>query len=119
MKRILLLSLLVVLAEGTFAQKQIFDVTTYTSPKGWEEKVGKDALQLLMQDATKNTYCLITLYKSTAGTASSKENFDLAWASLVKEMVTVSSEPQMQPTGTESGWETQSGYAPFEHDGTK
>ena len=119
MKRILLLFLLTLLATGTFAQKQTFDVTTYTSPKGWEEKQGQDAIQLLKQDATKGTYCLITLYKSTAGKASSKENFDLAWASLVKGMVTVSSEPQMQPAGTESGWETQNGYAPFEHDGGK
>ena len=53
------------------------------------------------------------------GTANSKENFDLAWASLVKEMVTVSTAPEMQPPVTEDGWEVQSGYAPFESDGNK
>ena len=53
------------------------------------------------------------------GTANSKENFDLAWVSVVKEMVTVSSAPEMQPSTIEDGWETQTGYAPFESDGNK
>jgi hypothetical protein len=43
----------------------------------------------------------------------------MAWASLVKEMVTVSAPPEMQPAATEAGWEIQSGYAPFEGNGAK
>jgi hypothetical protein len=53
------------------------------------------------------------------GTDNSKSNFDLAWSSVVKEMVSVSSAPTMQPAATENGWEVQSGYAPFESDGNK
>ena len=59
------------------------------------------------------------MYKAIPGKPDSKENFDLAWETLVKEMVTVSSKPEMQPKATENGWEAQSGYAPFESDGSK
>ena len=87
--------------------------------KTWKQEKTEAAIQFSKEDAAKGTYCLITLYKAVPGTANSKENFDLAWASLVKEMVTVSTPPEMQPSATENGWETQTGLAPFESDGNK
>jgi hypothetical protein len=104
---------------NTFAQQQTFDITTFTPPKGWKKQTAESAVQLSTEDAAKGTYCLITLYKSIPGKPISKENFDLAWETLVKEMVTVSSAPEMQPAVSENGWEAQSGYAPFESDGNK
>ncbi len=106
---------------NAFAQKQTFDISTYTPPPGggWKKQTAESAVQFTIEDAAKGTYCLITLYKSVPGTANAKENFDLAWASLVKEMVTVSTDPEMQAPSTEDGWEVQSGYAPFENDGNK
>ncbi len=118
MKTILIVSLSL-LHVAVFAQKEIFDLTTYTPPKGWKKQSGESAILFSKEDAAKGTYCMITLYKAVPGTANAKENFDLAWSSVVKEMVTVSSAPEMQPAATENGWETQSGYAPFESDGNK
>lgn len=104
---------------NVLAQKETFDITTYTAPKGWKKLLGETAIQHTKEDATKGTYCLITLYKSVPGTANAKENFELAWSSLVKEMVTVSTAAEMQAPATENGWEVQSGYAPYESDGDK
>ena len=101
------------------AQKETFDIITFTVPQGWDKKPSERAIQFSKEDAATGTYCLITLYKSVPGTASSKENFDLAWTSIVKEIVTVSSAPEMQPAAIEDGWEAQSGYAPFEGEGSK
>ncbi len=106
-------------ASISLAQKETFDLATYTAPKGWKKQSAESALQFSKEDAATGTYCLITLYKAIPGTANSKENFDLAWTSLVKEMVTVSTTPEMQAVTTENGWETQSGLAPFESDGNK
>ena len=119
MKKIFVSCLAGVFAIAAFAQKETFDITTYTAPKGWKKTAAASAIQFSKEDATKGTYCMITLYKAIPGTANPKENFDLAWASVVKEMVTVSTAPEMQPVATENGWETQSGYAPFESDGNK
>lgn len=119
MKKIILFCTLYLFAANAFSQKETFDLTTYTAPKGWKKQPAESAIQFTKEDAAKGTYCLITLYKSVPGTANAKENFDLAWASLVKEMVTVSTSPEMQPAATENDWEMISGYAPFENDGNK
>lgn len=114
-----LLFLFIIISITSVAQQQTFDITTFTPPKGWKKQAAESAVQYSTEDAAKGTYCLITLYKAIPGTASSKENFDLAWTSIVKEMVTVSTAPEMQAVTTENGWETQTGLAPFESDGNK
>ena len=119
MKNIFSFSFFFLCAANVFAQKQTFDITTFTPPKGWKKQAAESAIQFSKENTAKGTYCLITLYKSVPGTASSKENFDLAWTSIVKEMVTVSTAPEMQPAAIEDGWEAQSGYSPFESDGSK
>ncbi len=101
------------------AQKQNFDLATYTPPKNWKKQSSQNAVQFTREDAATGTYCLITLYKSISGKPDSKENFDLAWETLVKEMVSVTTKPEMQPAATENGWEVQSGYAPFESESSK
>ncbi|WP_449436046.1 hypothetical protein [Pedobacter steynii] len=107
------------IAINAFAQKEIFDITTFTAPRGWKKQTGESAIQFSKEDTAKGIYCLITLYKSVSSTAPAKENFDMAWASIVKEMVTVFKAPEMQPAETDAGWETHSGYAPFENEGNK
>ena len=119
MKKILLLSVLCIILGQTFAQQQTFDITTFTLPPEWKKQATTNTIQLSKEDPATGTFCLITLYKAIPGTTNAKENFDLAWESLVKEMVTVSTQPEMQPAATEDGWEIQSGYAPFESDGNK
>jgi hypothetical protein len=101
------------------SQTETFDITSYLPPKGWKKEKSQSGMQFSKEDAAKGTYCMITLFKSLPGTANAKENFDLTWNGVVKEMVTVSTPPEMQPPATEDGWEAQSGYAPFESDGQK
>lgn len=103
------------------SQQQTFDLATFTPPPGggWKKQNTEAVIQFTKEDAAKGTYCLITLYKAIPGKPGSKENFELAWETLVKEMVNVSAAPQMQPAETENGWEVQSGFAPFESDGKK
>jgi hypothetical protein len=114
MKKIPLLCFFCLCIGKIFAQSQTFDLVTFTPPKSWKKQSGENAMQLSKEDTAKGTYCLILLYKAMPGTVAPRENFDLAWTSLVKEMVTVSGEPEMHNPETENGWETQSGYASFE-----
>ncbi len=100
------------------AQKQVFDLATYTAPGGWKKQAGDKSVQFTREDKTKGTFCIITLFKSVPGTGISKSDFDAAWESIVKEMVTVTALPSMQDTATENGWVAQSGFSPFEADGT-
>jgi len=101
------------------AQKENFDLAAYTAPKSWKKQATENAIQFIKEDAAKGTYCMITLYKAVPGTNHLKEDFELAWSSIVKEMVTVINPPEMQVPVTENGWEAQSGYTTFEKDGNK
>lgn len=118
MKKILLF-IWVLSGPIAFAQQQTFDITTYTAPRGWGKQVTESSIQFSKEDAAKGNYCIIMLLKAVQGTTDAKANFDAAWQTVVKEAVTVSSPPEMQPPATENGWEAQTGYAPFESDGSK
>ena len=101
-----------------FAQaSETFDIATFQPPKGWTKQTGKDAIQFSIED--KGSYCLITLFRSMPGLGGTKENFDAAWSTIVKETVTVSAAPQMLPADDKGEWLIAGGFAPFEKDGEK
>lgn len=117
MKKILFF--LMILAGCTGRAQDSFDIIQYTAPKGWKKEATQQAVQFSKQDDAKGTYCIITVMKSLTASANAKENFDAAWVTVVKEMVKVSAEPEMQPAAEEDGWKALSGYAPYESEGTK
>jgi hypothetical protein len=101
------------------AQKETFDLTTYTKPGGWAKTPTEHAIQFSKEDAAKSNYCIIMLYKAMPAIGDGKNNFDAAWSTLIKETVTVSTDPDMLPAETEDGWEIQSGHAAYDHEGNK
>lgn len=102
----------------SFAQKETFDIVSYMPPNGWV-KSQKAGTITFTKENNKGEFCLITIYKSTAATANAQENFNLAWESLVKENLGITTAAVMQPGSTDNGWETKMGSAPFEKDGIK
>ena len=103
---------------NSFAQStENFDIATYQPPKGWTKQAGQDSVQFSIAD--NNNYCIVTVFRSLPGLGSSKENFDAAWSTIVKEAVTVSVAPQMLPPETRGEWQITGGLAPFEKDGQK
>jgi hypothetical protein len=116
----LLLAVICVLSStlSFFGQtSETFDIATFQSPKGWNKQAGQDAVQFSIED--NGSFCLITLFKSVPGLASPRENFDAAWATIVKEAVTVSTAPQMFPADLKGEWQLAGGYAPFDKNGEK
>lgn len=118
MKKNQCLLILLLSSVNLFAQ-QTFDIITFTPPKGWKKQNSENAVQLSKEEDGKGTYCLITMLKAMPGSADSKENFDATWQTVVKEMVTIAEAPTMQTPVSENGWEAQTGYAPFEMEGSK
>ncbi len=131
MKSYLLIAALLLVGTASFSQVkkkpatkqkpliETFDLATYSSPKGWKKETTEAAVQFVHQDSSRNIYCIIMLMKSLPGTSVSKDNFNNAWETVVKEIVTPTTSPELQPPAIENGWELQSGTAPFEKDGEK
>jgi hypothetical protein len=106
------------LCPSYFAQSSdTFDVAVFQPPKGWNRQVGEKAIQFsIAKDAD---YCLVTLFKSVPGLGTPKENFNAAWATVVKGTVTVSTAPQMVPADRKGEWQIVGGFAPFDKNGAK
>ncbi len=119
MKQILVAFIcLLSIAVNSFGQTtETFDIATFQAPKGWNKQAGQDSIQFSTAD--NSNFCLVTLFKSIPGLGSPKENFDAAWATIVKDAVTVSASPQMFPADTKGEWLLAGGFAPFEKDGVK
>jgi hypothetical protein len=96
---------------------ETFDIATFQPPKGWTRQAGQDSVQYSI--AQQNDYCLVTLYRSLPAIGGPKENFDAAWSTIVKDVVTVSSAPQMQAAESRGDWQITGGFAPFEKNGEK
>jgi hypothetical protein len=95
-----------------------FDIATFQPPKNWNKQTSQNSVQFSTEDKASGGYCLITLLKSIPGLGNSRENFDAAWQTVVKEMVNVGA-PQMQPSDNPEDWKAEMGAAPFEKDGQK
>lgn len=96
-----------------------FDIATFQPPKGWKTQASPSSFQISTDDKAKGTYCLITLFRSLPGIGDSRENFDAAWQTIVKEAVNVAAAPQMFPSDNKEDWKAEGGFAPFEKDGEK
>lgn len=109
-----------ILSITTLAQtSETFDIATFQPPRNWDKQASPSSIQISTEDKANGTYCLITLFKSLPGTENSRENFNVAWQTVVKGMVNVSTAPEMAPTNNANDWKTEMGFAPFEKDGEK
>lgn len=118
MKQILLAVICLSFALTSFGQaSETFDITTFQAPRGWAKQAGADAIQFSIEN--KDGFCLITLFKSVPGFSDPKENFNAAWATIVKDAVTVSSAPQMMPADKKGEWQIAGGFAPFDNGDNK
>lgn len=96
-----------------FAQKQTFDVVSYSAPKGWQQQQNEGGVQLSVADKKTGDYALVIITKATASEAGANENFNTDWTRLVKATVQVNAEPVMQDPTTENGWDIVSGNANY------
>ncbi len=115
MKPLILLAFLLA-ALNVFAQQQTFDIINFTAPDSWEQTTSDAGIRFMKEDAATGGFCFITLYKSVPATADAKENFKLAWTSLVKDVVHVNDVPEMSPSKTDDGFDVMTGHANFDRD---
>jgi hypothetical protein len=111
MMRVLVVSVVVVLAGALPARADSFDIVGFTTPTGWKRESSASGVQLSRQDG--GNYVVAALTKSIASAGDGKANFDAAWQSLVKALVNTGA-PQMQPSAQDHGWILTSGGGAFE-----
>lgn len=111
MKKILLVLLL--LPFITAAQKQTFDITTYTPPAGWKKETKENLVIFSKTDKIKKTWCQLSILKSTASKGSIDADFESEWKLLAATPYSINEAPQASPTQEAEGWKIKSGAGKF------
>ncbi|HWC52342.1 MAG TPA: hypothetical protein VG676_02070, partial [Chitinophagaceae bacterium] len=104
---------LLIMNFSLLAQKQSFDVVSFSAPKSWQQQQNEGGMQLSVTDKKSGAYAIAIITKATASDATANENFTTDWIRLVKSTVQVNAAPTMQDPYTENGWNIVSGNANY------
>jgi len=113
MKKLLLVLVTTSFTMNSFAQKQRFDVITYTVPAGWNKTENEAGVQVSITDKKTGSYAIAVITKAAPSQFTSAENFENEWQRFVKTTVEVISEPVMQEPAALNGWDIVSGMADY------
>ncbi|MBS1758535.1 MAG: lipocalin family protein [Bacteroidetes bacterium] len=113
MKKYLTVIAMIISGITSTAQKQTFNVVSYTQPAGWQKTENEGGVQLSVTDKKTNGYAIAIITKATVSNAPANENFNNDWKRLVKGSVKVNNEPTMTEPANENGWNVLSGSANY------
>jgi hypothetical protein len=94
-------------------QKETFDLISFNPPMGWNKTPQGDVLMFSAPDKSDGTFCLATLYKSSAGSGNVSSDFSTVWKELAVNRLKISTEPQMENISSDGDWSNVSGSAAF------
>lgn len=97
----------------SFAQKETFDLLTYTPPKGWDKSAKATILTYTLTNKQNNSWCQIGIVKSTISKGSIEKDFESEWQDLVVKNYAPSGLPETDAVKEAEGWKIKSGVANF------
>ena len=113
MKKITLLIISLAYMGVAMAQKQSFDLITYTAPKGWKKTVTETLISYSYFNETDKTWCQIGIVKSTISKGSIEQDFESEWKGLVIKNYHPTIAPQLNEVQVADGWKILTGAAKF------
>jgi hypothetical protein len=113
MKKIFLVSVLCFIVVTIFAQKETFDIVTYTPPKGWKKEVIGGITSYSITNKTKNTWCQLGIVKSIDSKGNIEQDFDSEWQSLIVKNYKPRGTPHLDEVKDANGWKIRSGTTTF------
>jgi len=101
----------IISAVTSCAQKESFDLVSFTRPKGWKrfDSNGTVVIADAKQLNGKTSFCQFLLYPSQPASNDATKNFQDEWANRVMSVNNVTVTPQPQIEKTSDGWSVASG----------
>jgi len=96
-----------------FAQKETFDIITYTPPAGWKKEVTENIISYTTINNKNKTWCRIGIIKSTTSKGNIEEDFRSEWKDLIVKNYNPADPPQMNEVNETNGWKIKKGVAKF------
>ena len=113
MKKLILLLLLYISIEKTFAQKETFDLISYTPPKGWNKTVEENFVSFIKTDSKKNIWCRINVTKSTISKGTIEADFESEWEELIVRNYKPTADRKENEILEADGWTIKAGSSKF------
>jgi hypothetical protein len=108
-----LLCLLLLITGGAFAQTEVFDLVSFSPPKGWTATKASDQVQFSKEDKPSGGFAIITVYRSVDAGTDPRANFNTAWEALVKDTLKTDARPENADREAKEGWVVEGGMAPI------
>src|SRR6185295_15245044 len=119
-KKLLLITVTLLISIFMTAQKETFDIATFTRPKGWQ-RLDTSGVTLLYQSKTNNgltDFCQMFLFPSRDANDDAGKNFQDEWTNHIVRATGTTVTPQTQTNKTPDGWTAVSGRADVSQNGT-
>ncbi len=113
MKTILTTLVLVLSATSVLAQKETFDLITYTVPGNWTKETTENVVSYVSTDKKKKSWCRISIYRSTVSKGDIESDFESEWNTLVAKAYNITEAPQVSEVVEADGWKVKSGSGTF------
>ena len=117
MKKLLILVLLIAFAGEAFAQRQTFDLVTFTAPKGWAKKVEATFVSFIKIDNKTQSWCRINVSQSTVSNGSIAADFESEWQELIERNYSPTRDRKEHGVQETDGWKIKAGSGSFTFDG--
>lgn len=98
---------------NVFAQKETFDLVTYTVPKGWKKEVTDVAIAYSLTNNKDKSWCQIGIYKSMASKGSIDQDFNSEWQILVTNQYKTKTPSHINEAREADGWKIKAGWGSF------
>jgi hypothetical protein len=115
----LFFTFLLLLSMSSSAQKTTFDIASFIAPADWKKADVGGVVVYTGIDNAKGRLCVLSIYKSTAGSGDAATDFAREWDSKVVKKFGCSSSPQIQNGDAKSGWQSKIGVDTFLQKGRK
>jgi hypothetical protein len=106
---------LLMLTVQALSQTETFDIITYTPPKDWKKDAKPGVVNYTNVNTTTGSFCVLTMYASTASAGDAHKDFTSEWKKLVADPFNADNNPKTE-TETTDGWDIVAAAAPIKVD---
>src|SRR5450631_712566 len=117
MKIILTLIILSAIIQPAIAQRETFDIATYTPPKNWKKDANTGVVAYTDINSTTGGFCILAMYACSASQGDAQKDFKMEWKDRVVTPHQAEADPKTEIQTTPDGWKVVSAAAPIKLQG--
>ncbi len=117
MKIIFTLLLITAIMQPAIAQRETFDIATYTPPKNWKKDANTGVVAYTDINSSTGGFCILAMYACSASLGDAQKDFSVEWKDRVVTPHHAEANPKTEIETTPDGWKVVSAAAPIKLQG--